>query len=135
MRNWPWIMPCAAREAGAHESETALTGGEQVRRGGAGTTAGVVGLQRVPDRSLFNSKSALFRVSFVPRLTDAERGSAFGQFILPGVIFNVGGNSVNLPVAVFVGRVGDRLAHRTRAIRRGCGGCCASPRGAGWRAR
>ena len=61
--------------------------------------------------NIVNPKSALFYLSFVPQFVDPARGSPFMQFILLGLIFNIGGNTVNLLVAVFFGRIGDWLSH------------------------
>ena len=63
--------------------------------------------------NLMNPKSGMFYIAFLPQFTDPERGSVIAQFILLGVIFNVTGNSINLAVAYFFGRLGDWLAtHR-----------------------
>ncbi len=64
--------------------------------------------------NIVNPKSALFYLSFVPQFIDPARGSPFMQFILLGLIFNVGGNTVNLLVALFFGRIGDWLSTRPR---------------------
>jgi threonine/homoserine/homoserine lactone efflux protein len=64
--------------------------------------------------NVVNPKSALFYLSFVPQFIDPARGSPFMQFILLGLIFNVGGNTVNLLVALFFGRIGDWLSTHPR---------------------
>jgi threonine/homoserine/homoserine lactone efflux protein len=64
--------------------------------------------------NIVNPKSALFYLSFVPQFIDPARGSPFMQFVLLGLIFNVGGNTVNLLVALFFGRIGDWLSTHPR---------------------
>lgn len=60
--------------------------------------------------NIVNPKSALFYLSFVPQFIDPQRGSPFWQFMLLGLVFNVGGNAVNLAIALFFGRIGDWLS-------------------------
>ena len=64
--------------------------------------------------NIVNPKSALFYLSFVPQFIDPARGSPFMQLILLGLLFNVGGNTVNLLVALFFGRIGDWLSTHPR---------------------
>ena len=92
-----------------------------VRSGEEGVTVGRLrteGLGRIYIQGIItnivNPKSALFYLSFVPQFIDPGRGSAFMQFILLGLIFNVSGNLVNFAVAVFFGRIGDWLSHHPR---------------------
>ena len=67
--------------------------------------------------NVVNPKSALFYLSFVPQFVDPQRGSPFLQFMLLGLVFNVGGNAVNLAVALLFGRIGDWLARHPRVWR------------------
>lgn len=63
--------------------------------------------------NIMSPKSGMFYVAFIPQFTDPDRGSVIIQFILLGLIFNVTGNSINLPVAWLFGHIGDWLvSHR-----------------------
>ena len=59
--------------------------------------------------NLFNPKVAVFILAFIPQFIEPERGSAFLQFLLLGLIFVVNGVWVNGAVGVFAGRFGQLL--------------------------
>lgn len=67
--------------------------------------------------NVLNPKVAVFILAFLPQFVDPARGSTFGQFLLLGTVFNIGGTVVNLLVGVFAGRFSAWLAGRARAAR------------------
>ncbi len=63
--------------------------------------------------NLFNPKVAIFILAFIPQFIEPERGAAFLQFLLLGLIFSVNGIWVNGAVGVFAGRFGQLLRTHT----------------------
>ncbi len=63
--------------------------------------------------NLFNPKVAIFILAFIPQFVEPERGSAFLQFLLLGLIFIANGIWVNGAVGVFAGRFGQLLQSHT----------------------
>jgi len=67
--------------------------------------------------NVLNPKVAVFILAFLPQFVDPARGSTFLQFLLLGVVFNIGGTVANLLVGIFAGRLSGWLASRAKAAR------------------
>jgi threonine/homoserine/homoserine lactone efflux protein len=64
---------------------------------------------------LFNPKVALFMLALVPQFVDPARGSVLGQFLIFGMILNIGGTIINALVGVFAGRISGALLRNQTA--------------------
>lgn len=62
--------------------------------------------------SLLNPKVAVFVLAFLPQFVDPSRGSAFAQFMVLGLILNIGGTVINALVGAFAGGIGRWLGRR-----------------------
>ncbi|MEQ5778327.1 LysE family translocator [Thalassospira sp. NFXS8] len=67
--------------------------------------------------NLLNPKIIVFVLAFLPQFVDPARGSVLLQFLLLGVILNIGGTIINCLVGGFAGKLGQFLARSARIAR------------------
>ncbi|GAB5468979.1 MAG: LysE family translocator [Rhodospirillales bacterium] len=67
--------------------------------------------------NLLNPKVALFILALVPQFVDPARGSVLLQFLVLGLVLNVGGTVINGLFGGFAGQIGGFLARRALAAR------------------
>ncbi len=67
--------------------------------------------------NLLNPKVIVFMFAFLPPFIRPENGMPLVQLLILGTLFNVGGTTVNVLVALFSGGIGRRLATSARVAR------------------
>ncbi|MGF7159683.1 threonine/homoserine/homoserine lactone efflux protein [Rhodoligotrophos appendicifer] len=66
---------------------------------------------------VLNPKMAMFILALVPQFVAPSQGSVFAQFLIFGLVLNIGGTVVNGLVGVFSGSIGQWLARNLVAAR------------------
>lgn len=66
---------------------------------------------------LFNPKIMIFMLALVPQFVDPEHGAVLAQFLIFGMILNIGGTVINAVIGIFAGRIGASLARNTTMAR------------------
>lgn len=64
---------------------------------------------------LLNPKVAIFMLALVPQFVDPDKGSVLVQFLIFGMILNIGGTIINALIGVFAGGIGHFLARNKKA--------------------
>ena len=67
--------------------------------------------------NLLNPKIIVFVLAFIPQFVDPGRGSVLAQFLILGVILNIGGTIINCLVGGFAGKLGQFLSRSARLAR------------------
>jgi threonine/homoserine/homoserine lactone efflux protein len=67
--------------------------------------------------NLLNPKIIVFVLAFIPQFVDPTRGSVLVQFLILGVILNIGGTIINCLVGGFAGKLGQFLSRSARLAR------------------
>ncbi|WP_412777570.1 LysE family translocator [Thalassospira lucentensis] len=67
--------------------------------------------------NLLNPKIIVFVLAFIPQFVDASRGSVLVQFLIFGLILNIGGTIINCLVGGFAGKLGVILSRSKRVAR------------------
>ncbi|PKR58721.1 LysE family translocator [Thalassospira lohafexi] len=67
--------------------------------------------------NLLNPKIIVFVLAFIPQFVDASRGSVLVQFLIFGLILNIGGTIINCLVGGFAGKLGVTLSRSKRVAR------------------
>ncbi|WP_430473534.1 LysE family translocator [Thalassospira lucentensis] len=67
--------------------------------------------------NLLNPKIIVFVLAFIPQFVDASRGSVLGQFLIFGLILNIGGTIINCLVGGFAGKLGAVLSRSAKIAR------------------
>ena len=67
--------------------------------------------------NLLNPKIIVFVLAFIPQFVDASRGSVLVQFVIFGLILNIGGTIINCLVGSFAGQLGQVFSRSARIAR------------------
>ncbi|QPO11997.1 LysE family translocator [Thalassospira sp. A40-3] len=67
--------------------------------------------------NLLNPKIIVFVLAFIPQFVDASRGSVLVQFLIFGLILNIGGTIINCLVGSFAGKIGQVLSRSEKIAR------------------
>ena len=67
--------------------------------------------------NLLNPKIIVFVLAFIPQFVDASGGSVLVQFLIFGLILNIGGTIINCLVGGFAGKLGAVLSRSKRVAR------------------